>query len=666
MGDKISRTRWAVIVGIDFYPSDRCLQGSVQDAKTVKHYLEEGAISVDCTILTATTPSDLSSRRPVENPDSWPTYENVVGGLQRIIANAHTGDLVYFHYSGHGTQIPKHTGSEQDSAKELALVLFEDSQFGHRNFQGRSLALALRKMVDKGLVVTLVLDCCFSGGMTRQDDQEDSGVRCLPFSSDVEAASPRHLDDRLIASSSIMRNARVEEDWLVNPDGYTVLAACGPYEVAQEMEVQGQGRRGALTHFLFRTLRTLRVTGMDITNKSLHEHLRTRFHASWPQQTPMLYGNRNLSFFGRLLSAPETALFSIYKTHEGRLRMRAGQAHGVDKGDEFAVYAFGVFETASERVTEPSRILRAEAVRAFDSELVEVDPTLSTSEIRTGWKAKPVTTVSSRRIRVRLATSIDGKNRWKTAAENLRYLSLSTTDSDGPYLFNVIINRRNEYEVVDALSKEMHGLPTVPVDSTGAMPKVLDILQHLAAYKYLEGVENKAPSMAFQRSFNLTCYPATRESGIFRIKHCGSWGFTIENTVDKPLYVTVINFNPSWEIVNLVSSGGGDDYIVVPPREGGTNGKTGRKLRMEVPESLRTEDGAQCEDIIKVFITRKPISFPCMVLPRMASNADHLCGEGRGMFDLSMLLDDLAGRSRGDEDSEEDWATQNFIIQTHL
>jgi hypothetical protein len=39
-------------------------------------------------------------------------------------------------------------------------------------------------------------------------------------------------------------------DWLVNPDGYIILSVCGPYERAYEVEIEGEGRREALTYLL--------------------------------------------------------------------------------------------------------------------------------------------------------------------------------------------------------------------------------------------------------------------------------------------------------------------------------------------------------------------------------------------------------------------------------
>ncbi len=92
--------------------------GSVQDAETVKHYLEEGATPVDIVILTATTPSSPSSGRPIEELKLWPTSVSVVSALKRILDKAQPEDFVYLHYSGHGMQTPSDAPPGPNSTAE--------------------------------------------------------------------------------------------------------------------------------------------------------------------------------------------------------------------------------------------------------------------------------------------------------------------------------------------------------------------------------------------------------------------------------------------------------------------------------------------------------------------------------------------------------------------
>jgi hypothetical protein len=87
-------------------------------------------------------------------------------------------------------------------------------------------------------------------------------------------------------------------------------------------------------------------------------------------------------------------------------------------------------------------------------------------------------------------------------------------------------------------------------------------------------------------------------------------------------------------------------------------------LRLKVPEFLQNHGKGQCEDIIKVFITSKPTSFPLMVLPdisRAASSVSRGVHNGDNLSDFLLKLT-VGFRGQG----EDGWVTQNFIIRTIL
>lgn len=661
-----AKSHWAVIIGINYYPKGKCLKGSVRDAETIKHYLEAGAKHVDIAIFTAMTPSDPSSGRPIENPESWPTSANVVSSLKRVLNTANPGDFVYVHYSGHGTITPSLAQSGHSSAGELALVLFEDDGIGSSYLRGRHLAGLLRKMVENELLVTLVLDCCFSGSAVRNSDLYGFDIRSIDYSAEVDVAGTQENDGNLVNVASTWRDSRMEESWLIDPDGYTILSACGPHEKAWELDAGGE-RRGALTYFLLDALSALRKSSVELTHQSLHEYLRTRFHVSWPRQTPMRYGNTKLLFFGNPIVTPDIAFISVYRTDNGRLYLRAGQVHGVYKGDEFAAYPFEMPEYVAEEMDEAPIMVKVDTARCLESDLVEINATSTARQISTGWKAKLITSLSPRRIRVGLLASVDRTTQWNEVAKHLHFLDLCTEHEDEePCIFNVSVNN-HEYEVVDALHDKVVGLPTISLDSDGAITAVMDVLQHLAIFKYFEGVENRLPNTTFEASFSLIPNCATGASGNFDIKHGSTWGFAVKNTSNEPLYMAIFNFTPSWEIVNLISSSGGDTYQVIPPRTEVENGKMKIMLQMEVPESLRSRGETQCEDILKVFITNKPTSFPTMVLPEMHLDANRVRAHVHSGDHLSNFLSGLISRVRGQTGGAgEEWATQNFIVRTTM
>ncbi len=143
-------------------------------------------------------------------------------------------------------------------------------------------------MVDKGLVITLVLDCCFSASVHRHDDPS---VRFLPYD-DAEIGSEFLLDlekgTEDGAGGLASREASMLPNWLINPDGYAILVACGPHDEALERKFDGQ-MHGILSYFLLRTCKE--CGGLGKKHKDICDHLRANFRNSAPQQNPVLYGN---------------------------------------------------------------------------------------------------------------------------------------------------------------------------------------------------------------------------------------------------------------------------------------------------------------------------------------------------------------------------------------
>lgn len=664
-GSQSVKKHWALLIGINFYVKDRHLHGAVSDVKTVKEYLESGKVPVDTVTLTATTPPDPSSGRPTEEPDVWPTYSNVVSGLERVIEQGRPSDSVYIHFSGHGTRIERLAATKHKGTGDLALVLFEED--GCSYLRGEVLAMALRKMIDKGLFVTLVLDCCFSGSAVRQSGDHDVGIRTTDYHPIFDTEGLQGDQGRLPGTAGALRNANVVPTWLVDPKGYAILSACGPHEKAWELKVEEGGRRGALTYFLTSALSALRKAGVDVTHQSMYQCLRARFHASWPQQTPMRYGNGNSSFFGNLGVAFDTTLISIYIARDNRLCLSAGEAHGVCKGDEYAVYPFHEPEGVLRQTEEAPIVVRVDSVRCLTSDLVEIESTSATSVIKTGWKAKLVTNFSPRKMSVRLMTGVSDPNDWMEAAKQQQFLRLCTeTVEPESCIFSLTLNEDKEYEILDGSNESVISLPTIPVTTNRASDLVLDVLQHLARFKYFERVENRKPNSTFERSFSIFPTCDGQGSGGFNVKHGGVWGLTMENLGDRPLYLAVFNCTPSWEIKNLVSSSGAGDFLLLQPKEEGDKGKQEIHLKMEIPELLRDRGLIECEDIIKIFITSKPTSFQLEILPEMPLQADNLQGSVRGAGDrLSKFLSELTTGRRGDDGAtQEEWATRSFIIHT--
>jgi hypothetical protein len=100
--------------------------------------------------------------------DSEVTVANFKKQVEYAIENSVVGDMIYIHYSGHGTYVEDKNGDEIDGYDE-ALYLYDgvliDDDLN-----------AILQTVPNGVTVVLLLDSCFSGSATRDPHR----IRFMP------------------------------------------------------------------------------------------------------------------------------------------------------------------------------------------------------------------------------------------------------------------------------------------------------------------------------------------------------------------------------------------------------------------------------------------------------------------------------------------------------
>ncbi|KAJ5626994.1 hypothetical protein N7528_004421 [Penicillium herquei] len=655
------RNRWAILIGVNFYrnPTNR-LHGCVRDVRNIKASLEADS-------------GDTNS--PTEPEDVWPTPDRVKQTLEHVTLHAKEGDFVYFHYSGHGTQVLSNMiDSSTDGDQDFALALV-DTTNNEGYFTGQELAQKIQLMVAKGLRVTVVLDCCFSGSVPRHGSPVGAVVRTVApqdFTSSRDVCSSSALCETIPS-----RGARIVPRWLVNPKGYIILMACGPHERAYEIRVNGE-RRGALSHFLCRALSSLQKARTKISLKALFRNLCVHFHANFPQQTPMRYGNDEESFFSCLQFISSMNSLSIFRRKgDDQLCLTAGYAHGVEKGDEYILSPFHMQHDSSAMKDSDDHwqsSIRAmiDSVHGLTSELSLTERVSSLAKVKTGWIARPCSCLPSRRISVGLAPCISESHVWITAAEGKNFALVPSSSAEpASFLFSLENASGKEYQIMDGERNRISTIPAVSSIMPGAMGFVIDLLEHISTFKYIEGIENKHPHPMFESSFDISLSDMfgndCSQEGSLQVTHGDTVKLTIRNHSTKTLYVSILDLCPSWKISNLTDDDGGGDYLIIPPSDVDAREKT-IELSMEIPRWAQKAGIPQCEDVIKVFITDQPTSFSPLLLegisePKPAEQWTRY--NRRSEASLSSFLSQLGTPSRAVRGSREScWTTRNFILAT--
>jgi metacaspase-1 len=137
----------ALIVGINYAGTGNDLQGCINDAHNMEALLESQGFVVE-TLL-----------------EKQATTAGIKAGLQRLTTGVVPGDVIVFHYSGHGSQMP--SSVEADGYEEIICPI--DLNWTTRVITDDDLRRVFHA-VPNGVNTTVILDCCHSGDALDQND----------------------------------------------------------------------------------------------------------------------------------------------------------------------------------------------------------------------------------------------------------------------------------------------------------------------------------------------------------------------------------------------------------------------------------------------------------------------------------------------------------------
>ncbi|KAE9363031.1 hypothetical protein N431DRAFT_489969 [Stipitochalara longipes BDJ] len=681
----MSITKYAVLVGVDSYPHAPSLFGCVQDVEDVSSYLRTSHSPVIETRFTAPVPHHPPALTPSGDSTSKPTYKNFVSRLEEITKSAKQGDFVYIHFSGHGVRRSAKTPGYQyqDSESPDVALVFLDEERGERYLYGIELACLLDLMVAKGLVM-VVLDCCYAGGVKRHDDRQ-SGIRGTDWNDDICSAYPvvNSLHKRP-PHDDVDRDADWQWNWLLAPKNYTLIAACAPHELAHESTLNGKCR-GVLTYHLLSAL-SLRKNYEPTVHRSLHLQVLSSMRVRWPNQTPILLGNRSAIFLGGETNSSVIDHLGIWRK-QGKLFISAGAAQGVCVGDLYAVYPFDALQTQA--LVDSASIIKVQVVLVdgLESQVFQVGGQSMNADIKEGWRAEPLTRFSVQKTTVALDQVADGHIRDQIRHEVTQRHTLQLSDMNSKIeapMYHIRNNERNELEILGASLDALETLPALQTSQDNAFKDIADMMDHVARFKFIESIQNRLSPPFLEKGFTIHFEDENKnvmEEGALTIPDGGIFKFVFTNTSYMPLYLSIYNLTPLWQVKGLLQTGGAGYYRIVEPKKSAAeeSGKKTLTIGMEIPHFLANKGIRETVDVLKIFVTARPVvSFHTLELPKLRqylAPGEQLPEVPRGqqnrLEDLATgkcmkIKDEDNVKERATEimDIENAWISRNLVIRT--
>jgi len=154
--------KYAVIVGINYVKNpEAALRGCCNDARIMQKIVKSKGFE------------DENIKMIVDDDDSCadPTGAEVKKALNWLCTDRTVDDVIFFHFSGHGTQIPCDGDDVEEDHKDEAIVLEQMFLMADDDLK------MFFEKIPVGTKVTCVTDCCHSGSMLDGDEVAIEGAK---------------------------------------------------------------------------------------------------------------------------------------------------------------------------------------------------------------------------------------------------------------------------------------------------------------------------------------------------------------------------------------------------------------------------------------------------------------------------------------------------------
>ncbi len=251
-------TKRALLVGINYVGTGNELHGCINDSNNMQSLLSS---------------SEFNDIVMVLEKDA--TTTGILSALNNLVSGAVPGDVIVFHYSGHGSQLP--SNNEPDGFEEIICPI--DLNWMDKVITDANLRDIFNK-VPNGVNTTIILDCCHAG--TGLDQTETYTVDTGP--------SSRYLTPPADVIANLHDRSLV--NWQTSKDinaTAMLVAACHANQTSSDTVIDGVPQ-GAATGALIKSVKA----NSKISYKTLITEMTSFMITNHYSQIPELDGSPSL------------------------------------------------------------------------------------------------------------------------------------------------------------------------------------------------------------------------------------------------------------------------------------------------------------------------------------------------------------------------------------
>ena len=607
----------ALLIGIDDYENVSDLDGCVNDVGNIKSLLRDKFGFEEKNIVTLV--------------NEQATHKAILDTFQQhLIAQAKQGDIVVFHYSGHGSQMRDADGDEADGFDET-IVPQDSRKPGVFDIPDDSINGLLRLLADKTENITFIFDSCNSGTVARAAGK----VRTVK----KDERPPPPPDSFAVRARG---TADGEHGWRPEDAKYVLLSGCRSDQLSHEYSADGRAN-GVFTYFFAKEVRAAKG---NLTYQDVMDKVAGNVNAHFGSQEPQIEGSSKSNYvFSDEMSLTENHLL-VEPLGSDRVKLKAGSVQGLTTGSLYDIYAPG-----TKRFLPP-------AAPIAKIELTRVDTFSSEGKIASGGRVQGASRAVERQHQYpdrKLFIRYEGLDGSETLKRIKRELDSKPFIEPVPEArgYDLLLAERNGNIVTEG-SDPTEISPRVPVNTADAAGRVVNQVSLWATWFNVLSIANQTPSLNLDVRVKRVEGEAAQSAsgnrdGVTDFKVGEILEITVENKTDQDVFLAVLDLSTDGSIGVVFPSAPGAQEILAK-RHTWT-----RKLRTTLPAGRD-----EVKDFIKVFATSTPVDFSVLWQDAVRSSVPTKSNDP-----LSQLLAQaVQGVSRGVAKVElESWATTEGVIR---
>lgn len=531
--------RLALLIGIDRYePEAASLHGCVNDVDAIEDVLLDGLKMPASDIRKLASRHPGASRVLRVSPEKLPTRENICDALSTLAADAQKGDIVFIYYSGHGVQTT-------DGTPRIEGMVPMDSATPLWDFDFTPL---LATIATKCGDLTVVLDCCHSGGVPRDIKM---AKRSVPFTGTPPTAPGA-------GSRGSPRDATGPE--------MLVIAACQSEQSAYESPAGEPGAHGVLTRMLLAAFE--KVKGSPLSSlrwAEVWESVRAAILDTKSPQSPLLLGRAERPVFGGAWTPQSDGWAVLREDKSDKYTLRAGAMVGITEGATLEVYVG--MRRVGELVVTSAELASSVAVPS---------PGDAAAFPKEGMIARLIKRVEAEKLVVKLDPWSDALAKDLTDRAGVRVTKGGATDLPWECVIGVSADGTSRLWLGDEIHGERPGAqpPLVYVDA-GDWSALSAAVHHFEDYNQvlrlvrgseaglvsLRLIDRGAPSIQSALEIkNLKAQPPREiphdpaSPYTYSASDKQTWFAEVQNLSDRRLYVSLFSAAPDGTVVQLAKA----------------------------------------------------------------------------------------------------------------